>query len=239
MNSLVVSNDKGTVNKHNAKANSIISNNKKTTISSNLHLGGENADCSKEDPAEKYGKSRSTLSSMTMAVFLGAWKGGKDFLWAQLQVAVVLTVAYIGNKWPHSYQRNENHNPSMFWVMCGALLVAAAFTWNHEAKVSARGVQLLSRAQTEEWKGWMQWAFIMVCFKIIISLWVMGLLTPALRFSCSDTPFAIHPSGLMHDGSITTIVCTQLTMKSGCLYLLMFGEYWRVVLLQWPVNDGW
>jgi uncharacterized integral membrane protein len=49
----------------------------------------------------------------------------------------------------------------MFWVMNACLLVAAAFTMKHDTTVSSRGIQLLSRAQTEEWKGWMQWAFIM------------------------------------------------------------------------------
>ena len=133
------------------------------------------------DPAEKYSKMSSKLSSSllnALSLFsssssssswtalttgpLGPWKGGKEFLTAQVQVIVVLAVAYIGNNWPYSYPRNANHNPTLFWVMNAALLIAAGLTWTHNAKASARGVQLLSRAQTEEWKGWMQWAFIMV-----------------------------------------------------------------------------
>jgi len=94
---------------------------------------------------------------------LAHWSGKQDFLMAQAKVAVVLLVAYIGNNWPHSYHRNNNHNATMFWVMNIVLLVAGIFTLKHDANGSARGVQLLSRAQTEEWKGWMQWAFIMVC----------------------------------------------------------------------------
>jgi hypothetical protein len=90
------------------------------------------------------------------------WTGKMDFLKAQAQVAVVLVIATVGNLWPNAYQRNDNHNPTMFWVMNAALLVASIYTLKHDKEGSARGVQLLSRAQTEEWKGWMQWAFIMV-----------------------------------------------------------------------------
>jgi len=87
------------------------------------------------------------------------WKGRKEFLFAQAQVAVILALAHVGNTWPNSYPRNENHNPTMFWVMNACLGVAALMSLKHEP--STRGVQLLSRSQTEEWKGWMQFAFIM------------------------------------------------------------------------------
>jgi hypothetical protein len=50
---------------------------------------------------------------------------------------------------------------TMFWVVNAIFLMAAVLTLKHDANGSARGVQLLSRPQTEEWKGWMQWAFIM------------------------------------------------------------------------------
>jgi len=105
------------------------------------------------DPDQKYNKT-------SMSVF-SHWKSGKDFLLAQAQVLVVLTIAYVGNNWPNSYPRNDNENPMMFWVMNGVLLVAGLCTLHHDKNGSARGVQLLSRGQTEEWKGWMQWAFIM------------------------------------------------------------------------------
>lgn len=128
------------------------------------------------DPAEKYSKTSSKVSSAIMKLLFSLqnmtstfvsmvlpswWKGGKDFVMAQVQVVIILVIAYIGNNWKYSYPRNDNHNPAMFWVMNIALLVAGALTWKHDIKESARGVQLLSRSQTEEWKGWMQWAFIM------------------------------------------------------------------------------
>ena len=135
--------------------------------------------------------SRTRLGSKDSKQSTGVmWKGRKDFLLAQAQVLVILAIAYIGmhyarnvvdcsgktmtnhvfllhtsfsigNTWPESYPRNENHNPTMFWIMNAALGVAAFATLKHDANGSSRGVQLLSRSQTEEWKGWMQFAFIM------------------------------------------------------------------------------
>mmetsp|Transcript_19743 Transcript_19743/g.40039 ORF Transcript_19743/g.40039 Transcript_19743/m.40039 type:complete len:440 (-) Transcript_19743:395-1714(-) len=86
------------------------------------------------------------------------WKGRNEFLLAQIQIAVILGIAHIGNNWPKSYPRNDNHDPKMFWVICAIFLVAALATIQHEKK---ERVALLSRAQTEEWKGWMQLAFIL------------------------------------------------------------------------------
>mmetsp|Transcript_22787 Transcript_22787/g.47545 ORF Transcript_22787/g.47545 Transcript_22787/m.47545 type:complete len:466 (-) Transcript_22787:313-1710(-) len=103
------------------------------------------------DPDQKYNKMS----------LLSHWKGAKDFAKAQVQVVVVLIIAYMGNNWPKSYHRNENHNETMFWAMNIALVIAGLCTLTHDKNCSNRGVQLLSRAQTEEWKGWMQWAFIM------------------------------------------------------------------------------
>ena len=103
-----------------------------------------------------------------MKYILTHWKkDGKEFLIAQGQVLVVLLIAYIGNNWPKAYPRNDNHNMPMFWIMNAAIVVAAIFSLKHDANGSARGVQLLSRPQTEEWKGWMQWAFIMVGASVV------------------------------------------------------------------------
>lgn len=106
-----------------------------------------------EDPSGKQKRSMSNL--------LGHWKGKQDFLKAQASVIAVLVIAYIGDRWPYHYPRNDNHKPYMFWIMNLALAIAAVLTLKHDSNASSRGVQLLSRPQTEEWKGWMQWAFIM------------------------------------------------------------------------------
>ena len=86
------------------------------------------------------------------------WKGKREFFLAQGQVAIILLIAFIGNNWPYSYPRNDNHYPQIFWTMNVALLVAAVCTVKREP---SDRVTILSRHQTEEWKGWMQWAFIM------------------------------------------------------------------------------
>jgi len=92
---------------------------------------------------------------------LQRWKGSSDFFKAQGQVTIILLIAFIGNNWPNSYPRNDNHDPKVFWIMNAALGVAALATMRHEPSSQQNKVTLLSRAQTEEWKGWMQWAFIM------------------------------------------------------------------------------
>jgi len=105
-----------------------------------------------------------------MASSIKAWaaqekNGAKDFIVAQCKVAVVLAVAHVGNKFEPAYPRNDNHNPSMFWFVNAILLVATIFSWTWKPSSAGRGggsprVIMLGREQTEEWKGWMQWAFI-------------------------------------------------------------------------------
>jgi 10 TM Acyl Transferase domain found in Cas1p len=150
------------------------------------------------------------------------WKGRKDFLVAQGQVGVVLAVAYVGNHWPVTYPRNDNHKPLMFWVMNAALVVAGLATLKHDPHGSARGVQLLSRPQTEEWKGWMQWAFIMVCVDSLeiftsFSLSMCGCVsretTKRKLSNCSALVYVSYSHFLSAALSIITIVCTMSTMR--------------------------
>ena len=91
---------------------------------------------------------------------IAQWKSRRAFMTAQYQVFAILGVAYIINKWPISYPREDNHNEYLFWALVAAMGGVAYYTRKHEP--SSRGVQLLSRDQTEEWKGWMQFVFIMV-----------------------------------------------------------------------------
>jgi hypothetical protein len=100
----------------------------------------------------------------------------------------------------------------MFWVMNGLLFIAAMLTMKHDPNGSARGVQLLSRPQTEEWKGWMQFAFIMVRY----SLYVRPLVL--LRCIVSYTEFAFA-----FVSSITTIGLTVCTTLFVSLFRPMFG----------------
>lgn len=100
-----------------------------------------------------------TVSGTSLGGVWYQWKGRRDFVAAQGQVVLILLIAYLGNTWPHSYPRNENHDLSMFWCMNGIILVAAVVTMKHvESKQGI--VTLLSRGQTEEWKGTVQYSTI-------------------------------------------------------------------------------
>jgi len=101
------------------------------------------------DAAEKYVEALPGFSKVS---------GSGKFLLAQVQVAVILTFACIGNTWEPSYPRNENHSMMLFWIFHAVLLILSLMTWTH---IPRERVTLLSRAQTEEWKGWMQFSFIM------------------------------------------------------------------------------
>jgi len=80
---------------------------------------------------------------------LAQWKSRRAFVTAQYQVFGILAVAYVINNWPISYPRDENHSDGMFWIMVLVMLGGAIYTMKHEP--GTRGVQLLSRDQTEEW----------------------------------------------------------------------------------------
>ena len=70
---------------------------------------------------------------------------------------------HIINNWPISYPREENHNEYLFWALVLVMGGVAYYTRQHEPSQQRGGkIQLLSRDQTEEWKGWMQFVFIMV-----------------------------------------------------------------------------
>lgn len=97
-----------------------------------------------------------------------SWKSRGEFLKAQLQMFAILILAWCGNNWPVSYPRDENEDHTMFWVMNSVLAVTTILSLKHDPAISSKGIQVLSRDQTEEWKGWMQWAFIMV--RVIILL---------------------------------------------------------------------
>ena len=109
-------------------------------------------------------------AAIIMTSSIKAWaaqdkNGLKDFIIAQLKVAAILAVAYIGNKFEPAYPRNDNHDPTVFWIVNAFLAVGSLFTWKWEASKTGRSggnprIICLGREQTEEWKGWMQWGFI-------------------------------------------------------------------------------
>jgi len=92
----------------------------------------------------------------------GLWTGKKEFVISQLKVILILAFAVFGDRWEPSYPRNDNHNMTLFWIGHAVLLVCAIATWTRvPPRNGSNRVVLLSRPQTEEWKGWMQFAFIM------------------------------------------------------------------------------
>lgn len=123
------------------------------------------ADEDKKDDTGKpdsYDKSKKKSPLTFCNQLWNHWASRNDFLMAQISMVGVLMAAWIGNNWPYSYPRNDNENSVMFWLMNLALVVAALYSVKQEPTSANRGLQVLSRSQTEEWKGWMQWAFIMV-----------------------------------------------------------------------------
>lgn len=71
-------------------------------------------------------------------------------------LATILYCSHVLNQWPSSFPRNENQNPDMFWSGMLLTVLAALTTLKKSAKD-----QVLSRDQTNEWKGFMQIAFIL------------------------------------------------------------------------------
>lgn len=90
------------------------------------------------------------------------------FLQAQFTLAGIVLVAYLGNQWPHSYPRNDNHKPYMLWCWMAVLFVLSVYTLQHR---SSSNLQLLNRPQTEEWKGWMQSMFILYHYYRVYSVY--------------------------------------------------------------------
>ena len=167
------------------------------------------------DPSNKVSKGNDTSFQQYYNQFLQKypllqqWKSRKAFLDAQGHFLLVLLVAYCINSWPVRYPREQNHNEFLFWFMTLVVMGGAALT-TLKVEKSKRGVQLLSRAQTEEWKGWMQFIFIMVS---------IFLLQQAIGY------FAICCSlcKQFYDFSTTTIAIAVFTMKFVCWSVPMFG----------------
>ncbi len=109
------------------------------------------------------GRQSCKMLYSSSVLFSATW--WKAFVLAQARLGMVCLIAHIGNRWSSSYQRNLNANPSMFWTSVLFCLIAALATCTRRPGGSIeerkeRKICLLSREQTEEWKGWMQWVFI-------------------------------------------------------------------------------
>tara|TARA_B100000902_G_scaffold397063_1_gene459733 strand:- start:2044 stop:3135 length:1092 start_codon:yes stop_codon:yes gene_type:complete len=69
---------------------------------------------------------------------------------------VVLLLSYVFNNWPNSFSRNENKNADIFFSFMIITVLAALTTLQKLDKD-----EILSRNQTNEWKGFMQISFLL------------------------------------------------------------------------------
>lgn len=146
-------------NKEAAKAELLKSNSNVSDVSSDKDSSSKGGDSNSKPGTSKF--SAMTNQFLKKFPLMAQWKSRRAFVTAQYQVFGILAIAYAINNWPVSYPREENHKEGLFWCLIAGLVVAAVCTMKHEPDSTNRGVQLLSRDQTEEWKGWMQFVFIM------------------------------------------------------------------------------
>jgi len=120
-------------------------------------------DGGKESTMKKSTNPSPTTSPGIISMITSSWGGKSAFLLSQMQVIAVLIIARVGDRWEPSYPRNQNHNMILFYGMHAVLLLATICTWKHTPPrdPNSNKVTFLSRGQTEEWKGWMQFTFIM------------------------------------------------------------------------------
>jgi len=134
-------------------------------VNETIMADNTNAEYTPKDTTKRHAYRPAIMVSALKAWAVQEKNGLKDFSLAQCKVAVILAVAHFGNIWEPSYPRNDNHAPSMFWLVNAFLAVGTFMTWTWKASSAGRGggsprIVMLGREQTEEWKGWMQWAFI-------------------------------------------------------------------------------
>lgn len=86
------------------------------------------------------------------------WTKTKAVLPLSLPVfsSFALFMTWVFNTWENSYPRNDNYNPDMFWTVVVVMVLAMVHTVHPSASTA-----VLTRDQTEEWKGWMQIMFLM------------------------------------------------------------------------------
>jgi hypothetical protein len=150
---------------HSSSYNSNSSNRRRLAMSTSTEPIGT-LELSKTDDSEEYVnemKSGKGHPRSFWEKFLPSWNGKNEFFLSQIKVAGVLFVAWFGDRWEPSYPRNDNHNMALFWFFHFVLAIASVATWKHipARDPSSTRITLLSRPQTEEWKGWMQFSFIM------------------------------------------------------------------------------
>lgn len=71
-------------------------------------------------------------------------------------LGLVLLVAFMCEKYPLFPRGEKSWDGDMYWFLCLLLLVASVMTMR-----KGKSTDILNRDQTEEWKGWMQFMFLL------------------------------------------------------------------------------
>ncbi|CBN78469.1 conserved unknown protein [Ectocarpus siliculosus] len=80
----------------------------------------------------------------------------RAFSWELSRLGVLITFAYMCEHHPPFAHGEKAHDMDMFWCVALMLLVSSALNVR-----KSKGGDVLNREQTEEWKGWMQFMFLM------------------------------------------------------------------------------
>ena len=70
----------------------------------------------------------------------------------------MLGLCWLAEHSPPYPHLEKHYDRDLYWMVTAQLFLVAMATWR---KVSHGGSDILNREQTEEWKGWMQFSFLM------------------------------------------------------------------------------
>ncbi|CAN0140181.1 unnamed protein product, partial [Heterosigma akashiwo] len=72
------------------------------------------------------------------------------------KLALMMLLVYLCENFPPHPHSQKVHDMDMFWVMTAVL-----FLWSFTDVRKSKTTDILNREQTEEWKGWMQFMFLL------------------------------------------------------------------------------
>mmetsp|Transcript_42104 Transcript_42104/g.131836 ORF Transcript_42104/g.131836 Transcript_42104/m.131836 type:complete len:614 (-) Transcript_42104:1776-3617(-) len=96
-----------------------------------------------------FGGGRSKPLSLSLA---GVYALSREFS----RLGAIMLFSFVCEHYPFFPHAAKSHDMDMFWSLTAALFIAAAFTMRR-----SKSTDLLHREQTEEWKGWMQFMFLL------------------------------------------------------------------------------
>mmetsp|Transcript_42103 Transcript_42103/g.131826 ORF Transcript_42103/g.131826 Transcript_42103/m.131826 type:complete len:920 (-) Transcript_42103:866-3625(-) len=96
-----------------------------------------------------FGGGRSKPLALSLA---GVYALAREFS----RLGAIMIFTYVCEHFPFFPHAAKSHDMDLFWSLTAALFLAAAFTVR-----KSKSTDLLHREQTEEWKGWMQFMFLL------------------------------------------------------------------------------